>query len=129
MLFRSKASGTLVSEPIEEPKAVEPPAMVDGKYPTSVDDDGGASLIKKPIRYMALSGLLSPEQAEVVRAVIRDKKLKIKGVSLEPQPVREFTGGAEVANIVGLYGWAGEHKTGVEARRDAELNGHVGKVG
>jgi cell division protein FtsI/penicillin-binding protein 2 len=125
----AKASGKLVSEPVEEPEAVEPPAMVDGKYPTSVDDDGGASLIKKPIRYMALSGLLSPEQAEAVRAVIRDKKLKIKGVSLEPQPVREFTGGSEVANIVGLYGWGGEHKTGIEARRDAELNGHVGKVG
>ncbi len=92
--------------------------------------------LKKPIRYLALSGKLSPEQADAVRQAMRpskpakgEKPFRLRGVSLETLPVRDFCGGPEVANLVGLYGWAGKHKTGMESSKDSMLGGTVGKVG
>lgn len=119
------------AEPIElidDETTVEPPQKVNGVYPTSLDDEGKGNVLKKPMRYLSLSDLLTPEQVDAVREVIKDKKLKLKGLSLEQLPVREFSGGGEVANLVGLYGFRGVHKTGLEARRNKDLGGTAGKV-
>ncbi|MCX5689959.1 MAG: hypothetical protein NTV94_09300, partial [Planctomycetota bacterium] len=115
-------------ELIEDEASVEPPQKVNGVYPTSLDDAGKGNVLKKPIRYLSLSELLTPEQVDAVREIIKDKKLKLKGLSLEQLPVREFSGGGEVANLVGLYGFGGVHKTGLEARRNKDLGGTAGKV-
>ncbi len=125
----AKAKSPLEVEPEEEVEVVEPPVKVNGVYPTSPDDAGKGPRLKKPIRYLSMSKLLSTEQADAVRAAIKDKKIKLKGVSLETQPVREFSGGTEVADIVGLYGWQGKSMTGVESRQDRELKGKPGKIG
>lgn len=97
-------------------------------HPTSPDYDITTEP-KKLIRYLSISELLTPEQADAVRRAVNDPQLKLRGISLERQPVRDFVGGAEVANIVGLYGLDGKHKTGVESRKDATLTGVAGKLG
>lgn len=137
-------------EPVEEEGVVEPPATAEQAAITtpgaSAAPDASAAGAaetpkpKKPIRYLALSGNLSPEQVDAVRQAMRqpsrpaklakgEKPFRLRGVSLETLPVRDFCGGSEVANLVGLYGWAGVHKTGMESSKDPLLGGKVGKVG
>mgnify|MGYP000325741856 CR=1 FL=1 len=133
LIEEAAKSGSGVAQAVEDEEVVEAPVAVNGVYPTSHDDggdDGGAGpTLKKPIRYLVLSGMLDDEQVRAVRRVVSNRKLKIKGVSLESQALREFLGGDEVSEIVGLYGWQGVHKTGSEARKDKELQGQPGKVG
>lgn len=147
----AKASGI---EPVEEDGVVEAPGSAGQAALTPPAATGSAEVgeagaqgppkLKKPIRYLALSGNLSPEQADAVRQAMRqamrqpvrsaklakgEKPFRLRGVSLETLPVRDFCGGPEVSNLVGLYGWAGMHKTGMESSKDPMLGGKVGKVG
>jgi len=77
---------------------------------------------KKPIRYLAVSGLLSDEQARAVKA------LKIPGVSLEQRKVREYPGGIECAAIVGKV--ANDHTglLGAEKLLNSKLLGNKGHI-
>ena len=121
----SSAAAELVTAPeiVTAPDSFNPFA-----YPTSPDYDISLEP-KKLIRYLSIGELMTTEQADAVRAVLADKKLKIRGVSLENHAVRDFLGGIEVANIVGIYGWEGESKTGIESRKDTQLTGVPGKIG
>ena len=131
----------LVEAPeVGAPVAVVPPAGPVEAPSSAETPDVQPPKLKKPIRYLALSGKLSPEQADAVRQAMRpaksavklpkgEKPFRLRGVSLETLPVRDFCGGPEVANLVGLYGWAGKHKTGMESSKDPLLGGTVGKVG
>lgn len=119
------------------PDVPVPPPAVESDQPAPASDQ--PPKLKKPIRYLALSGKLSPEQADAVRQAMRanrqaklpkgEKPFQLRGVSLETLPVRDFCGGPEVANLVGLYGFAGKHKTGMESSKDPLLGGKGGKVG
>jgi cell division protein FtsI (penicillin-binding protein 3) len=134
-------AGEDVSESLELLNVTEPPTDAAAalerfqnvsKYPTSPDYDITLEP-KRLIRYITLSDLLTTQQAAAVREALRppqrgEARVKIIGVTLETQSVREFVGGREVANIVGLYGWEGKNKTGVEARKDALLHGQPGKI-
>lgn len=127
----------IVEAPEANGSGLPVPPVVESGEPAPVADQ--PPKLKKPIRYLALSGKLSPEQADAVRQAMRanrqaklpkgEKPFQLRGVSLETLPVRDFCGGPEVANLVGLYGFAGKHKTGMESSKDPLLGGKVGKVG
>jgi len=92
--------------PIEEPvdAAVPPPAT------------------RGPVRYLPVSDVLSDERVRAVRA------LKIPGVSLEKQQVREYTGGGEVASIVGKVGYGHAGLMGAELLLNERLQGSKGQI-
>jgi len=123
------AATSAAAEMVTAPEIVTAPDSFNPfAYPTSPDYDISLEP-KKLIRYLSIGELMTTEQADAVRAVLADKKLKIRGVSLENHAVRDFLGGIEVANIVGIYGWEGESKTGIESRKDTQLTGVPGKIG
>lgn len=94
---------------------------------TSPDDGGRPEpLFRKPIRYLKISDLLSPEQVRAVRAAIKEDKLR--GVSFEKRAVREYVGGEEAAEIVGKVGFDEKYITGSEARWNKDLRGEPGRV-
>ncbi len=76
----------------------------------------------KPIRYLPIGDVLSPDHEQAVR------ELKIRGVSLERQQVREYPGGSEVASIVGFVGFGHTGLLGAERALNTELAGQKGKT-
>jgi cell division protein FtsI (penicillin-binding protein 3) len=110
--------------------------MVSTIEPGPLDEDPQGEAIQtsaaagpKPlIRYLKLSDLLSTEQAAAVRDAVRAHKLR--GVSLEKWPIREFVGGSEVGPIVGSIGWLEpKWRSGAESRFHNELSGNPGRIG
>lgn len=128
----AKAAGkdpfAVEDSPEELEELVGPLTAVDGKFPTSKDDEGKGNALKKPIRYLALSEMLDESQIRRVQEMQKDPKKRVPGLVLESHPVREFVGGEHVAEIVGLYGWAGKHKTGTEKRLNEDLSGTPGRI-
>ncbi len=110
-----------------EPKP-EPAASVVGvslEVPAdtiSVDDEVAQEPALHLIRYVRVSGVVSEEAADAVRA------LKAKGVHLEPRLVREYPGGSAVAPIIGKLGALPEPQSGAERSHDKALTGQAGKV-
>lgn len=87
----------------------------------------------KPLRYLAMSDLLTEDQADAVSALLRRSKDKsapkpLKGVVLERVPDREFVAGDEVAAIVGKVGFGDKGMMGTEYRLEDELKGEAGKI-
>jgi cell division protein FtsI/penicillin-binding protein 2 len=76
----------------------------------------------QPIRYLVCSNVLRDDQ---VRAV---EELKVPGVMLEKQPVREYPGGSEVASLVGKVGYGDTGIIGLEALMDKKLDGKEGAI-
>lgn len=128
----AKAAGLDPFEVEDDPQELVdlplPLMPVDGKYPTSEDDEGKRNVLKKPIRYLALSEMLDESQVRRVQEMQKDPKRRVPGLVLESHPIREFVGGEHVAEIVGLYGWAGKHKTGTEKRLNEDLSGTPGRI-
>lgn len=79
-------------------------------------------VLKKPVRFVPLSGILTPEQVAAVRS------LKVRGLVLEQRPVREYPGGEIAASIVGLVGFEQVGMMGAEKRLNSELVGIPGSV-
>lgn len=76
----------------------------------------------KPTRFVVLSEVLTDEQVAKVRA------LKVVGVTLNQQTVREYPAGTIAASIVGLAGAEPQWGVGAEKRLDKELAGQDGSV-
>lgn len=76
----------------------------------------------KPQRYLVLSKLLTDEQAKAVR------ELKLKGIWLEKQPIREYTGGDQSAPLVGKVGAEAKWTVGLERLLEGQLEGQPGKI-
>jgi cell division protein FtsI (penicillin-binding protein 3) len=89
---------------------------------TPLDDDDKLAIdpAKDAIRYLAVGGLLTDEQARAVKA------LKMPGVSLEKRQVREYPGGPEVAPIVGKVNYDHSGILGAEHLLDEQLEGDKG---
>jgi cell division protein FtsI (penicillin-binding protein 3) len=90
-----------------------------------LDDDAvGADATKPrgPIRYLPLTGVLSPTQVQAVR------DLKLKGVIIEKRPVREYPGGDEVASIIGKVGFEDNGLMGLERLLETSLDGTKGSL-
>lgn len=95
---------------------------------TTAEEGAAPAKLKRIIRYLKLSDHLSSEQATAVRDVIR--KDKLRGLSLEKWPVREFVGGVEAGPIVGTIGWLNPaNRSGAESRFHTQLSGNPGRVG
>jgi cell division protein FtsI (penicillin-binding protein 3) len=77
---------------------------------------------KKPIRYTPMSGILDEHQ------LARARELKIKGVHLEPRPVRETPGGAAMASLVGKVNLDHEGLLGAELTYEADMEGDPGHL-
>ncbi|MCC5821926.1 MAG: penicillin-binding protein 2 [Phycisphaerales bacterium] len=79
------------------------------------------------IRYVPITGVVTREQADAVRA------RRLPGVFVERQPVREIVGGDTVAPLVGKFGFpedATERRgvLGAERRFDERLTGNPGSL-
>ena len=81
-----------------------------------------APKLKKPSRYVPLTGVLSDEQTAAVKA------LNFPGVVLERVAVREYPGGATVAPLVGRLGVDANGTVGAEKLLGDRLHGDPGKV-
>jgi cell division protein FtsI/penicillin-binding protein 2 len=77
---------------------------------------------KKVIRYLPLTGVLTDDQADAVRA------LKVPGVTLERVPVREYPGGSTVAPLVGRLGVDANGTVGAEKLLADRLDGDPGRI-
>lgn len=95
------------------------------------DEDGDDDLIDevgesvpnlRPIRYVVVSGILTPEQADAAR------RLRIPGVHLERRSVRDYPGGAEVSRLVGKVGFENTGLLGAEALLDRKLAAEAGST-
>lgn len=75
-----------------------------------------------PIRYLPLTGVITPSQVQAVR------DLKLKGVIIEKRPVREYPGGNEVASIVGKVGFEDIGPIGLESMLQQALIGSKGSL-
>jgi cell division protein FtsI/penicillin-binding protein 2 len=80
----------------------------------------GPDALKKPIRYLALSTILTEEQTRTVKA------LHIPGISLEKQQVREYPGGPDIAPIVGKVAYDHTGLLGAEKMLEQGLQGDKG---
>lgn len=78
--------------------------------------------LKRPLRYLPLTGVLTDGQAAAVRAQ------GFPGVTLERVPVREYPGGATVAPLVGRLGIDANGTVGLEKTLGAGLTGRAGQV-
>lgn len=78
--------------------------------------------LKKLMRYVPLTGVLTDEQAAAVKA------LNFPGVVLERVPVREYPGGATVAPLVGRLGVDANGTVGAEKLLGDRLDGDAGRV-
>ncbi len=81
-----------------------------------------APVVRKPVRYIPIGGLLTEEQGRAVAT------LKIPGVILEKRQRREFVGGDLVASIVGRVGTEDNGLMGAEKLLDNELQGAPGGI-
>lgn len=86
-----------------------------------------------PLRYLAMSDLLTDDQTDAVSTLITRSKDKdapkpLKGIVLERVPDREFVAGDEVAAIVGKVGFGDKGMMGTEYRLENELKGEAGKI-
>ncbi len=100
----------------------EPTDSAPADASTDANTPVDTSQIRKPIRYLAVSKLLTDEQARAVR------QLKIPGVSLEKRQVREYPGGAEIAAIVGKVDFKHAGLLGAEKLLNKKLTGHNGHI-
>ncbi len=75
-----------------------------------------------PIRYIRITDIVDEHTVQALKAA------KIKGVHLEQSPVRDYTGGASVASIIGRLGNDFKPQGGIEQVKNTDLQGHVGKV-
>ncbi len=85
----------------------------------------------KPIRYLAVTDLLSHEQETAVRALMKRTANNLKplvGVGLERQQVREFAGSDAMAPLVGKVGFGHKGMMGAEYRLDEALSGEEGSL-
>lgn len=85
----------------------------------------------KPIRYLAVTDLLTHEQELAVRALMKrskDNPKPLVGVVLERQQVREFTGGDPMAPLVGKVGYGHKGVMGAEYRLEETLSGDEGSL-
>jgi cell division protein FtsI (penicillin-binding protein 3) len=85
----------------------------------------------KPIRYLALTDLLTHEQESAVRALMKrgkDNPQPLLGTVLERQQVREFAGGDAMAPLVGKVGFAHKGMMGAEYRLEDTLSGEEGSL-
>jgi cell division protein FtsI (penicillin-binding protein 3) len=81
-----------------------------------------APKLKRPSRYVPLTGVLTEEQAAAIKA------LNFPGVVLERVPVREYPGGPTVAPLVGRLGVDANGTVGAEKLLGDRLHGDAGKV-
>jgi len=100
-------------------EAAAPPAPGSGE---DGDDEADAAPPRGPIRYLVLSSVLTDEQARAI------EDLKLRGVILDKVRVREYTGGAEVASIVGKVGFEHAGLMGAERLLDDQLAGLEGRI-
>lgn len=85
----------------------------------------------KPIRYLALTDLLTVDQESAVRALMKrskDNPTPLTGVVLERQQVREFAGGDAMAPLVGKVGFGHKGMMGAEYRLEDKLSGDEGSL-
>lgn len=92
-------------------------------------DDGDEEVVKRPIRYLRVGGILDDDAVARVRGLRRSdgERRGIVGVHLERVPVRQ-TPGMEAAAIVGKV--SAEHTgiLGAERLLDAHLRGRDGRI-
>ncbi len=119
------ASDVLEADPMD---IVEPPehTVADAREPIRVPELATSPdvppVLKRPLRYLPMSGVLSDEAAE------RFKTTTYPGVSLERVPVREYPGGGTVAAIVGKLGTDRDGTVGAERMLGDSLEGRSGEV-
>ena len=77
-------------------------------------------------RFVPLTDPLPAERVAPIRQAIRDGRLP--GVALEPRPIRETHGGMLAAQLVGVTGFEGTGRTGLEFAWDHQLAGTDGRV-
>lgn len=107
-------------------EVVPPAAVVVGADVPGAATQPQTHAIKKPIRYLPVSGIITESQALAVRDLA--KELKISGVTVERQPVREYPGGEEIAAIVGKVGFGDLGLMGAEFLLEDQLSGEAGSI-
>lgn len=116
--------------PVESAEAPAPPEHLEGDTlePIRLPEPELATSpdlplsLKRPLRYLPMSGVLSDE------AVERAKASNYPGVSLERVPVREYPGGNTVASLVGKLGTDKNGTVGAERMLGDTLEGTPGQV-
>ncbi|MEK6702125.1 MAG: penicillin-binding protein 2, partial [Planctomycetota bacterium] len=124
------ASGGLPPDAIEDGalETPEPPEhstqdTVDPIRPPELATSPDLPLVlKRPLRYLPMSGVLSAESVE------RFKTFTYPGVTLERVPVREYPGGNTVASLVGKLGTDKNGTVGAERMLGDTLEGTPGEV-
>jgi cell division protein FtsI (penicillin-binding protein 3) len=102
------------------PVAVEDPRLA---VSTLTEEELTAVVkLKRPLRYLPLTGVLTDAQAAAVRS------LAFPGVTLERVPVREYPGGTTVAPLVGRLGVDANGTVGLEKALAKDLSGQAGAV-
>lgn len=117
------------------PSAPLPKFQDDHTKATEVDQavDATPKGPPNPLRYLAMSDLLTEDQADAVAGLVKRSKDKtapkpLKGIVLERVPDREFVAGDEVAAIIGKVGFGDKGMMGTEYRLENELKGEAGKI-
>jgi cell division protein FtsI (penicillin-binding protein 3) len=106
------------SQPADQPadQAAEPAA----------EESKPAPKLPGLVRYLPLGDVMPEEQAEVVKAAIKEHKLT--GVWLEPRMVRDYPAGDEIAPILGKAGFDHQGLMGAEKLLNKDLSGTPGSV-
>jgi cell division protein FtsI/penicillin-binding protein 2 len=95
--------------------------------PIDLDRPLHEAIARRPgTRFVPLTEPLPAEGVAAVRQAIRQGRLP--GVALEPRPIREHHGGSLAAQLVGVTGFEGTGRTGLEFAWDHELAGTDGRV-
>jgi cell division protein FtsI (penicillin-binding protein 3) len=98
-----------------------------GRDPIDLDRPLHEAIARRPgTRFVPLTDPLPAERVAPVRQAIRDGRLP--GVALEPRPIRETHGGMLAPQLVGVTGFEGTGRTGLEFAWDQQLAGTDGRV-
>lgn len=114
-----------VARELAEPASSIVPAAFTPADPDTPTDDDSESATAKPrtlLRYLPIGPIIPDAKA----AAVRD--LKLRGVSIERRPIREYPGGLAPASLVGLVGFEHVGLLGAEFTMNEELLGAKGRI-
>lgn len=82
----------------------------------------------REIRYTPVSGVLTEEQSAAITALRDAEENPMPGLILEQVPVREYSGGPDVASLIGLVGFEQTGTVGTERSFESSLAAQDGRV-
>ncbi|MDX2018315.1 MAG: penicillin-binding protein 2 [Planctomycetota bacterium] len=114
------------AEPAAELSVADPAAAAEAPPAEASAVEAKSPKLPGLVRYLPIGEIMPEEQADVVRAAIKEHKLT--GVWLEPRMVRDYPAGDEIAPILGKTGFDHQGLMGAEKLLEKKLAGTPGSL-